>query len=68
MNIFSKHLKFEPVDPLGDGLREEIQAEQREAAINLSEDHSSDTTTDFWQNLERDIHEDPEWFRFSSDE
>lgn len=41
--IFHNKIVFAPVDPLDDGLREEIVAEQHEAeAINLeSEDYTS---------------------------
>lgn len=37
LNLFHR-MKLEPIDPLGDGLREEIEAERREDdAINLNE-------------------------------
>lgn len=51
--IFRSRLKFAPVDPLGDGLREMIQEEQHEPdAIHL-EDAEIDTAT-FWQHVEFD--------------
>lgn len=37
LHLFHR-MKLEPIDPLGDGLREEIEAERREPeAINLEE-------------------------------
>ncbi len=60
MNIFH-HIHFEKIDPLGDGLREMIQAEQTEAeAINLYEDFDA-TLADNWQAVLDDARNDPEY-------
>lgn len=35
---FSHHVKFDPVDPLDDGLKEEIEAEKKEPDAIVLED------------------------------
>lgn len=68
MSLFSHHVAFKQIDPLGDGLREEIVAEQNEDdAITLSENVNEDELTHFWQSVEADIEQDPEWFSFTED-
>lgn len=53
--ILRHKLAFQPIDPLGDGLREMIQNEQRSPhAIRLYEDESG--SDNFWREVERDIH------------
>lgn len=53
--IFRSRLAFEPVDPLGDGLREMIQREQSEPqAIRL---HDEDCDNRMWSEVSfDDIH------------
>lgn len=53
--IFRSRLAFEPVDPLGDGLREMIQREQSESeAIRLYDDEYD---TRLWSEVSyEDIH------------
>lgn len=52
--IFRSRLAFEPVDPLGDGLREMIQREQRDPnAFSLADDDFD--AGSFWQSMERDL-------------
>ena len=46
-------MSFSPIDPLDDGLREEIIAEQQESgAISLDDDTSD--IGQFWRDVERD--------------
>ncbi len=67
-NLFHHFISFKPVDPLGDGLREEIEAEQLEPeAITLEEGVNEGALTQYWESVEKDIHEDPDWFRFSEE-
>ncbi len=64
MSLFnSKHpLSFSPVDPLGDGLREDIAAERLEPeAITLEEGVDEAALTEYWQNVEEDIKNDKTW-------
>ena len=66
--LFTHHIKFKKIDPLGDGLREEIQAEQLEPeAIRLDEEPTEDQQRDYWDQVQKDIADDPEWFHFSQD-
>lgn len=67
MQLFHHTVSFKKVDPLGDGLREEIEAEQLEPeAIRLEDDYSE--LSERWQQIEEDIRKDPEWFTFSNEE
>lgn len=53
--IFRSRLAFEPVDPLGDGLREMIRREQSETeAIQLLEDEFD---VSLWRDMAQDMHE-----------
>lgn len=64
-NLFHHVISFRRADPLGDGLREEIEAEQLEPeAITLQEGVNEGELEAFWQEVERDIKKDPQWFRF----
>ncbi len=52
--IFRSRLAFEPIDPLGDGLREMIRREQSESqAIRLHEDEFD---TGLWREMAQDMH------------
>lgn len=54
--LFRSRLAFEPVDPLGDGLREMIRREQSEpGAISLHEDEYDER---LWHDMSRDMHGD----------
>lgn len=70
MPLFSHHISFKQIDPLGDGLREEIVAEQQEpeAIESLEEGVDEGQLSQYWQSVEEDIEKDPEWFKFSEDE
>ena len=49
-------VEFEPIDPFGDGLGDEIAAEQNEPqAISLTEYDDGDTRQ-FWRAVEEDLH------------
>lgn len=68
-NLFRHTVSFQAVDPLGDGLREEIETEQLEPqAITLEEGIDESQLSDFWQQVQSDIAQDPEWFHFSEEE
>lgn len=69
MNIFRRKLAFEPIDPLGDGLREAIEAERRSPeAIDLYDDTHEGALVSAWQEIVHDVENDPEWFRFASED
>lgn len=65
---FLKSISFTPIDPIDNGLREEIIAEQQEPeAIMLEEGLGEGQSEAFWQNVEEDIQKDPEWFTFDNE-
>lgn len=68
MSLFHR-IAFQPVDPLGDGLREEIAAEQQEpgAIERLEEGLDEQQLSQFWGDVVEDVKNDPEWFHFSED-
>ncbi len=69
MSIFHKHtLALSPIDPLGDGLGDDIVAEQSESeAMTLNDIIPSDLET-FWCHVCEDITKDPSWTDFSHDD
>jgi hypothetical protein len=68
MSLFH-HISFQTVDPLGGGLREEIDAEQNDPeAIALDEAIDDEKLSNYWQDVGRDVENDPTWFRFDSEE
>lgn len=67
MSLFH-HISFKKVDPLGNGLREEIMAEQLEPeAIKLEDGISEGELSQYWQVVEADIERDPEWIKIAED-
>lgn len=68
MSIFRHKIRFAKVDPLANGLDEEIAAEQHEAeAIRSFDDTSAEELDKFWTGIVRDIKKDPDWFDFSQE-
>ena len=68
MLFHSQHIQFSKVDPLGNGLGDEIAQEQLEPeAITLEEGVDPNQLSNFWQTVESDIEQDPEWFRFTEE-
>jgi hypothetical protein len=66
--LFKHHISFKQIDPLGDGLREEIVQEQSEPnVITLEESVDEDQLDRYWHAVEDDIEHDPEWFHFTED-
>jgi hypothetical protein len=65
LNLFHR-ISFPKIDPLGAGLREEIAVEQEDpSAMTLEEGIDEGELSEFWQQVEADIEQDPEWFKFS---
>jgi hypothetical protein len=68
MSIFHHHIGFSKPDPLGNGLGDEIAAEQREPeAITSLDDTSSQDLEAFWGEVVKDVEKDKDWFSFSED-
>lgn len=62
------HIQFSKIDPLGNGLREEILGEQLEPeAIALEENPDGERLAEFWSAVESDIQHDPDWFNFTEE-
>lgn len=68
MIFFKRKLAFQPVDPLGDGLGDEIAHEQRESEAILLEEQLDDQLASKWDEILNDVHQDPDWFDFANDE
>lgn len=67
-NLFHRTITFSKADPLGGGLFEEIEAERLESeAITLDEGLNEGQLEAYWESVERDIENDPEWFRFTNE-
>jgi hypothetical protein len=68
MSIFRSHIHFAKPDPLANGLRDEIIAEQNEAeAIHSLEDTTAEELADFWTGVIKDVKKDGDWVDFSND-
>ena len=64
----SHHIGFTAVDPLGDGLREDIIAEQSEPdAIDLEQGLEESNLGDYLDSITSDIKSDADEFTFSED-
>lgn len=69
MHFGTHHIQFTTSNPFDDGLLEEIAAERDASDVITLEDHpDEDALEAYWDNVEDDIHEDPEWFNFAEDE
>lgn len=52
---------FAPIDPLADGLDEEIQREQSDPGnLAFQQDIDGSNLTAFWSKVEQDIHSNPD--------
>ena len=68
LSLFPPKLAFQPVDPLGDGLGDDIAKEQSEPeATAFQEDLDAGNLTTFWDKVEQDVQQDPEWFTFTDE-
>lgn len=69
MSIFHRQsIRFKSVDPLGNGLAEEIAREQNEPeAIRSLDDTSSRDLEQFWGQVIEDAKKDKDFFAFADD-
>jgi len=67
MPLFHHHIAFKKIDPLGDGLREEIEQEQLEPEAITTFDEDGEQLIERWRKIEQDIEKDPEWFTFTDE-
>lgn len=62
------HVTFTPVDPLGDGLREDIIAEQSEPdAIDLENGLDEGDLVSYLESITADVKNDSDEFTYSED-
>lgn len=68
-NSLLHHISFKPIDPLGDGLREDILAEQMEPEAIVLEDvpssESIESMSEYIESISADLHNDN--YKFSED-
>lgn len=63
LSLFRPTISFKQIDPLGDGLREEIEAEQLEPEAIILEDGVVEGELEAkWQSIEEDFKKDPEYY------
>ena len=63
MHIFHKPPQFNKIDPLGDGLGDDIAHEQREPErIELTDTIDADALAHDWDAILQDLKQDPLWF------
>lgn len=68
MKLFRhKKIKFDPIDPLDNGLREEIAAEQAEPEHFVLSEQIDTSLPDKWEAILVDARQDPD-FIFADDE
>lgn len=68
MSIFHHTIGFNEPDPLGNGLGDEIAAEQKESdAFTTLEDTPAEELSEQWAAIVKDVEKDPDWFTFSDD-
>ncbi len=67
MSLFHK-ITLPAVDPLADGLDEDIRKEKNEPEAMTLDDISETELEQYWASVESDIKKDPEWFHFSDEE
>jgi len=67
MGLFHHNMKFPERDPLDDGLRDAIIAEQNESDAFTLGDLSGEELTEKWNAIIKDVEKDPSWFDFSED-
>jgi hypothetical protein len=61
-----KFLQFQPIDPASD--QDEISEDHKiHQEIKLDEQVDEQDLEKFWNEVEHDIHDDPEWFTFSDE-
>lgn len=67
MGIFNNKISFTNHDPLDDGLRDAITAEQNNSDAFTLADPTGDELTEKWDSIVKDVEKDPGWFSFSED-
>jgi len=66
-HIHHHQVAFQAVDPLGDGLGDEIAEERREDDNIDLKDQFDPEFGDRWDKIVEDVRKDPNWFDFADD-
>ena len=59
------YLQFQPIDPSSDDVSNSSQ--QKDENIALDEQIDEHSLESYWDDVVRDIHEDPDWFTFADE-
>lgn len=63
--FFNRKLAFQPIDPLGDGLGDDIAREQSNPeTLAFQEDINGERLIEFWSRIMHETRKDPDWFGF----
>ena len=70
MSLFHKiTIHFPTIDPLANGLAEEIAAERAESdAISLDESINGSQLDENWRHIAEEFHQDPDWIQLQDTE
>lgn len=64
-----QYLQLQPLEPDDDGTSSSpLDDYPQDDTIDLSSDVSEQELEESWNNIVKDIEQDPEWFRFSNDD
>lgn len=67
MKFFHRKISFVQHDPLGNGLSDEIAAEQAEPDRIILSDEDGQHLTDFWDGVSKNLKKDPDWFDYNNE-
>lgn len=65
---YTHHIGFSKSDPLGGGLREEIEQEQDDPSAIVLGDEDGSQLMKSWEQIASDVEKDPDWFTFTDDD
>jgi hypothetical protein len=61
-----QYLKLQPLEPNDDGTSDSpLDSYAQDESISLDDDLDEQLLADEWNNIVKDIEQDPEWFHFS---
>ncbi|TAL14904.1 hypothetical protein EPN95_01605 [Patescibacteria group bacterium] len=64
-----QYLKLQPLEPNDDGTSNSpLDDYAQDESISLDDDLDEQKLDEAWNNIVKDIEQDPEWFRFSDDD
>ncbi|MDB5167420.1 MAG: hypothetical protein JWN26_565 [Candidatus Saccharibacteria bacterium] len=64
-----QYLKLQPLEPNDDGTSSSpLDDYAQDESISLDDDLDEQALDEAWNNIVKDIEQDPEWFRFNDDD